>query len=245
MENNSFGQKVLKGLKWFFFSFVWLFIIFFAIDIISKQLVVRNMNVGDSITLIPGNASKPFLAITYTVNTNAAFSIGTQSALVNRILYSVIAFIGFGLILGFYIWKFKKINGLTKACLMLMLVGALGNLVDRLFYSPEFLKYSENGVVDFIDFAIIWPFIFNIADSCVVIGVLILVVYLIVEEIKNVKQNRNKEVKETGGKVLSKEEQSRLENVEPKTVQRREMFSEKEDEFDDDDDDDADMNGHS
>ena len=126
-----------------------------------------------------------------------------------------------------------------------MLVGALGNLVDRLFYSPEFLKYSENGVVDFIDFAIIWPFIFNIADSCVVIGVLILVVYLIVEEIKNVKQNRNKEVKETGGKVLSKEEQSRLENVEPKTVQRREMFSEKEDEFDDDDDDDADMNGHS
>ena len=244
MENNSFGQKVLKGLKWFFFSYIWLFLVFFAVDIISKQLVVRNLNVGDSITLIPGTAEKPFLAITYTVNTNAAFSIGTQSALTNRILYSIIAFIGFGLILGFYIWKFKKINALTKACLMLMCVGALGNLVDRLFYSPEFLKFSENGVVDFIDFAVIWPFISNIADSCVVVGVIILVVYLIVEEIKAVKANRNKEVKETGGKVLSKEEQSRLEPQDPKTVERRESFSEKEDEFDDDDDDDADMNGH-
>ena len=240
MENNSFGQKVIKGLKWFFFSYIWLFILFFAIDVISKQLVVRNMNVGDSITLIPGTPEKPFLAITYTVNTNAAFSIGTESPMVNRILYSIVAFIGFGLILGFYIWKFKKINSLTKACLMLMCVGALGNLVDRLFYSPELLKYTENGVVDFIDFAVIWPFIFNIADSCVVVGVLILVVYLIIEEIKLAKQKRNQEVNETGGKVLSKEEQSRLETK----PQEKEVDLEKEDEIDADIDESEDEAEH-
>ena len=240
MENNSFGQKVLKGLKWFFHSYIWLFILFFVIDVVSKQLVVRNMAVGQSITLIPAKPDKPFLAITYTVNTNAAFSMGLENPVVNRVLYSVIAFIGLGLIVGFYAWKFKKINGLTKACLMLMAVGAIGNLVDRLFYSATFLKFTDNGVVDFIDFAIIWPFIFNIADSCVVVGVLILVVYLIIEEIKLAKQKRNQEVNETGGKVLSKEEQSRLEQK----PQEKEIDPEKEDEIDEDIDESEDEEEH-
>ena len=247
MDENTFGKKVLKGLKWFFFSFIWLFVLMFVVDIVSKQLVVRNMVPGDSITLIKSwDANKPFLAITYSVNTNAAFSIGFGSEVVNRVLYSIIAFIGFGLILGFYIWKYKFLNALTKACLMLMAVGALGNLIDRLFYTPEFLHFSANGVVDFIDFAVIWPFIFNFADSCVVIGVLILVVYLIIDEIRLVRTKRAKEVKESGGKVLSKEEQARLEEK-PKEAPKNytKYLTEEEQEYDDGDDDDADITpGH-
>ena len=238
MEKTSFWNKVLKGLKWFFFSFIWLFILFLAIDIVSKQLVVRNMSVGQSIMLIPGNSEKAFLNITYTVNTNAAFSFGVGTPLVNRVVYSIIAFIGLGLIVGIYIWKFKKINNLTKACLMLMAVGAVGNLIDRIFYSPEFLKFSENGVVDFIDFAIIWPFIFNIADSCVVVGVFILIIYLAIDEIKLMRAKRAQEVNETGGKVLSKEEQSRLEEK-PQEQPHEDVT--KEDEFDDDSDNDDDQ----
>ena len=209
---NEFWNKVLKGLNWFLHSYIWLFIIFIACDIITKQCVVRNMTEGQSITLIKSwDSAKPFLAITYSVNTNAAFSFGVGSALANRIFYSIIAFLGFGIIVGIYVWKFKKLNGVVKACLMLIATGALGNLIDRLFYNPAFLKSAENGVVDFIDFAVIWPFIFNIADSCVVIGVIILMIYLIVDEVKLAKQKRKEEVAETGGKVLSKEEQSRLE----------------------------------
>ena len=250
MDENTFGKKVLKGLKWFFFSFIWLFILMFVVDIVSKQLVVRNMVPGDSITLIKSwDANKPFLAITYSVNTNAAFSIGFGSEVVNRVLYSILAFIGLFFIVGFYIWKFKFINALTKACLMLMAVGALGNLIDRIFYTPEFLHFSANGVVDFIDFAVIWPFIFNFADSCVVIGVLILVVYLIVDEIRLVRSKRAKEVKETGGKVLSKEEQARLQEMQKEEEKEAKseglLISEKEQEFDDGDDDDADITpGH-
>lgn len=213
---NEFWNKVLKGLNWFLHSYIWLFIIFFACDLITKQCVVRNLSTlpeaQQSITLIPSwNSAKPFLAISYSVNTNAAFSFGVGSELANRIFYSIIAFCGFAVILTIFIWKYKKLNGIVKACLMLIATGAVGNLVDRLFYSPEFLHTSANGVVDWIDFAVIWPFVFNIADSCVVIGVLIMIVYLIVDEVKAAKAKRKAEIEETGGKVLSKEELSRME----------------------------------
>ena len=216
---NEFWGKVLKGLKWFFHSYIWLFIIFIVCDIVTKQCVVRNMNVGQSITLLPSwDKEKPFLAITYVINTNAAFSFGVGSAMANRIFYSIMAFCGFAIIVSFFIWKYKKLNGLVKACLMLIACGAVGNLIDRLFYSGSFLTHGDpnglNGVVDWIDFAVIWPFTFNIADSCVVIGVLMMIVYLIVDEVKLAMAKKKAEAaenKEPSGKVLSKEELSRME----------------------------------
>lgn len=222
MDLKNIWPKVLKGLKWFFFSYIWLFILFLVVDIVTKQAVVNYFRSHDNPIVLIGSASKPFLQISYSINTNAAFGFGMENPVANRVLYCVIAFIGFGLILGFYIWKNKKINSLVKACLMLMCVGAVGNLIDRLFYSPDFLHYPYNGVVDWIDFIGIWPFIFNIADSCVVIGVLILIVYLIVDEVKEMKRKRSLEIKETNGKVLSKEEQSRLQKVETKEVSKEE-----------------------
>ena len=211
MEQKTFWNKVVDGLKWFFHSYIWLFVIFFAIDLTTKLLVVNYFSSHTEPIVLIGTAEKPFLQINYSINTAAAFGLGLPNEMANRVLYCVIAFIGLSLIVGFYVWKFKKINSLVKACLMLMAVGALGNMVDRIFYTPEFLHNTYNGVVDWIDFAGIWQFIFNIADSCVVVGTLILLVYLIVDEAKTVKATRAKEVKETGGKVLSKEEQSRLE----------------------------------
>lgn len=213
MKDGTFGQKLLKGLKWFFFSFIWLAVVLFVVDLVSKLAVVHHFGTPDisdekAIVIIPN-----FLRITYTVNWHAAMGLGFDQPIVNRILYIVIAFIGLGLILGFYIWKYKKINSLVKACLMLMAVGALGNLIDRLFYTPEFLGYDVNGVVDWIDFYFnhkVWGYVFNIADACVVIGTLMLIIYLIVDEVKEYRKKKKQEVKEPAGKVLSKEEQSRL-----------------------------------
>ena len=213
MDFKEIWNKVLKGLKWFFFSYIWIFVLFFVIDIVTKQLVVNYFKTHTHpIVLIPG-----FLQINYTINEAAAFGFGLENATANRVMYCIVAFIGLGIIIGIYVWKYKSLNSLVKACLMLMAVGALGNLVDRLFYSASFLSGAYNsttnsgGVVDWIDFCGIWQFIFNIADSAVVVGTIILIVYLIVDEIRETKKRRNKEVKETNGKVLSKEELSRLE----------------------------------
>jgi len=55
--------------------------------------------------------------------------------------------------------------------LTLVLGGALGNLCDRIFRSPGFLR---GHVVDFV--AVGWWPVFNVADSCVTIGAILLIV---------------------------------------------------------------------
>ena len=213
MDGKEFYDKLLKGLKWFFFSFIWLGIIFLVTDIVTKVAVVNYFKdpVGLGAVHEPIDIIKGFLDIEYIVNDKAAFGMGFENPETNRIIYIIVAIIGAGLIIGIYVWKYKKLNNLVKACLMLMAVGALGNLVDRIFFTPSFLGAPTNGVVDWIDFKGIWGYHFNIADSCVVVGTIMLIVYFIIDEIKTVRAKRAEEVKESGGKVLSKEEQQRLE----------------------------------
>src|SRR5205085_3038400 len=55
--------------------------------------------------------------------------------------------------------------------LVLVLGGALGNLVDRIVRSPGFLR---GHVVDFV--AVGWFPVFNVADSCITIGAVVLIV---------------------------------------------------------------------
>lgn len=214
MENNE--NKVLKGLKWFFTSFIWLAIVMVLIDIATKHAVISYFKTHDEpIVLIPG-----FLQINYTLNEAAAFGIGFDNATVNRVIYIIVALVGLGAIITYYVIRYKKINKYTRAVLMLIAAGALGNLIDRIFYSSSFewtsICSNDNGglVVDWIDFCGIWKFIFNIADSCVVIGVIMMIVYLIVDEVKIMKEKRKQEIASNNNeKVLSKEEKSRLENT--------------------------------
>ena len=94
---------------------------------------------------------------------------------------------------------------------MLIVAGAIGNVIDRFIYGK---------VVDFIDFYGIWNAIFNVADCCIVIGTIMLIVYLIIEEVKEYRRKK-KEEPEPQGKVLSKEEQERLKrDSEPEEIEK-------------------------
>lgn len=183
-------------LKWFFESFIWLFVLGLVIDIVSKVIVKTNMTEGDSIILIPH-----FLAITFSWNNAAAFGMGFPNPEVNRWIYIVVALIASAVIIYFCLRKNKTYGKFIKACLMCILVGAVGNLIDRIIYGK---------VVDFIDFFGIWGAIFNVADSFVVIGTLMLIAALIVEEVKDYKARKATEPK-VEGKVLSKTEQEKIE----------------------------------
>lgn len=203
-----------KALKWFFNSFIWVFILFFAIDLVSKQLVSHLMSEGQSITIIP-----TFLSITYSLNPGVVF--GTQlfkTDLGNRILFIVVASLASIGIIVFYALRYKKLDKITKICLMLILVGALGNLTDRLFYGYTERPYC---VVDFIDFFkggplhAIWSAIFNIADACIVVSAFTLIIFTIITEVKEAKakaKNNPKEIKEE--KVLSETEKLNKEEKE-------------------------------
>lgn len=201
-------EKFFKGLKWFFRSFLWLGILLLVIDIVTKNVIVANKDYITSLpdqrlVLIPG-----FLAISYTVNRSAAFGVGVGSDLANRIVYIVIAVIAIAIISILYVKKYKKLGLFYRACINLVLVGALGNLIDRVFFTSSYLGVTgEPGVVDWIDFFGIWKFVFNIADCCIVIGIIMLIIYLIVDEVKSSKRKK----KETLSVEMVKDKKEALE----------------------------------
>ena len=135
-------------------------IIFLIIDIISKLVVSSLMNVYDSIVII-----KNFFCITYVRNTGAAWSI-FEGRVLGIIVVSLII-ISF---IVYYISKQKVKSKLEKIGYSLILGGALGNLLDRIIYGY---------VIDFLDFNIFgydYP-IFNLADSFIFVGVMLLIIY--------------------------------------------------------------------
>ena len=101
--------------------------------------------------------------------------------------------------------KNQKITPLLGVSIALIFGGDIGNLIDRTFF-------FNRGVIDFISIQSWFPGfgIFNIADSCLVVGIFILFLYYILEEIKNAKAERERNIqllkeKENSSEVVSSE----------------------------------------
>lgn len=212
-----FENKIKPWGIWFFKSFIWLGLLMLIIDIVTKNVVIANRDAilsssSQGIILIPH-----FLAINYVINTGAAFglSAGNTEAgfIVNRVIYIVIAVLASGFIIGFVAKRYhdkKPLSMYYSACVMLILAGAIGNLIDRIAYTPEYLGAAHNGVVDWINFFGIWGYNFNIADSCLVIGVIMMIVMLIIEEVKDNRQ-RNATIRKNIAAQKAKEEAAKVE----------------------------------
>jgi signal peptidase II len=119
-----------------------------ALDQVTKQLADSGVGRGDGASVFPG------LEITNTRNTGVAFGAFEGAGL----LVAVLIGISLMLLLA-YFWRHRDMPWLWLPVGML-LGGALGNLADRA---------REGAVIDFID-PVAWP-AFNVADSCIVIGV--------------------------------------------------------------------------
>ncbi|MEV0841046.1 signal peptidase II [Actinocatenispora sera] len=135
-----------------------------VVDIITKVVVVANLRPGDPVRLLGGAV---YLSLTR--NQGAAFNIGGTgytAILAAVAVVVIIVIIRFARRLRSWQWA---------VALGLVLGGAAGNLTDRLFRAPGPLR---GGVVDFISVfspdGHPWP-IFNAADSCLVVGVIIAV----------------------------------------------------------------------
>ena len=134
-----------------------LYSIFLIIDIVVKLLVKSKLVFQQSIEIIDN-----FFYITYVKNTGAAWSIlsGKQLFL---IMFSIIVVIS----LLIYLYKKKTYTKFETVGYSLLIAGAVGNLIDRVVYGY---------VIDYLNFYIFnynFP-IFNIADSCIVIGIMLL-----------------------------------------------------------------------
>src|SRR5688572_25976367 len=130
----------------------------------TKSLIQAQFNLYESVSVIDG-----FFNITYVRNTGVAFGMFSSiSSPLKSILLSVFA-AGAAAAVITYSYRSPLRNRLLQGALALILGGALGNLFDRLAYGY---------VVDFLEFYIgsyHWP-AFNIADSAISSGVVLLAV---------------------------------------------------------------------
>jgi signal peptidase II len=124
-----------------------------ALDLLTKHLVVAELEGRDPIRLLGGA-----LLLNVSRNSGAAFSFAEGATVVfTAVAVAVIVVI---------VRTARRLGSSSWALsLGLLLGGAAGNLVDRLFRAPG---VGRGAVVDFIDFRV-WP-VFNLADSAIVVG---------------------------------------------------------------------------
>ena len=100
----------------------------------------------------------------------------------------------------------------------MIMAGAVGNSIDRIFYTSSYLASPVTGVVDWIDFYGVWSFHFNVADIAVVVAAIMMVIYMIVIEIIEYRRKVKSQPKtvEDNVKVVSKTEQEKNKFLEKK-----------------------------
>ena len=147
----------LKNHFYYLFILVWI-----VLDQVSKYLVARSISLYQVVTVIPG-----FFNLTRVHNRGAIFGFLNNSQYpAARILLNLGAILALGVV-AYYFFKTPAEMVLSRLSLSLIISGAVGNILDRLF---------RGYVIDFLDFYVgnyHWPF-FNLADSCITVGVILL-----------------------------------------------------------------------
>ena len=160
------GKTILKLCLLKALMFIAVCGVIIAVDQITKQLIYKNIFYGSSIVLIPR-----FLEISHVHNTGAAWGMFNQhTGILSAVTLAACAGLAF-----LYSQSKKK---LFSAALLMVIGGALGNLIDRI---------SRGFVIDFIR---VWIFKyefpnFNVADSCITVGCVLMIVAVMLSGRKN------------------------------------------------------------
>ncbi len=129
-------------------------------DQVSKWLIVSNMDLGDSVNVVPG-----ILNFTYSHNDGMALGIGSSAF---RWVFIIVTVLICGVLI-YLMTRPQYKNKLFFAATACVVGGGIGNLIDRLF----------NGyVVDFLSLSF-FPPICNIADYFITAGTIMLMIYIV------------------------------------------------------------------
>ena len=143
-------------------SLFFLFLLLVILDQVTKSLVINFFDLYESVAVLPS------VNLTFVVNYGFAFGFLNNPSL-NQILVSLVIL----LIITYFLYLLIKTQDkVFQFTLTLILAGALGNFIDRIF---------RGFVIDFIDIYIgkyHWP-AFNIADSCITLGFIVLMINIL------------------------------------------------------------------
>ena len=138
-------------------SIITIFFLIIFFDQFTKILVIKNFQLYESLSIFP------FFNLTFVVNYGFAFGFLNNPSLNQIIVILVI----FSIITYFLYLLIKTQDQLFRFSLILVLSGAVGNFIDRVFHGF---------VIDFIDIYLgsyHWP-AFNLADSSITLGFILI-----------------------------------------------------------------------
>jgi signal peptidase II len=190
---------------------LWISVIVVLLDQATKLMIKGSPWPWLPFAGIPYGHSMPFIddivRITYIENPGIAFGINIPGMKVFFAVFSIVASLA---ILIYLKRNLLKLRAGERIALALVLGGAVGNLIDRVFYGVMFheqpLFYGR--VVDFIDFGIhrnMFP-VFNVADSSVTIGISVLVLLMM-------RHKQTEPVPDVGEKSVEQQEEHHIENA--------------------------------
>ncbi len=133
-----------------------------AIDQMSKVWALTSLKEIGSIPIIEN-----VFHLTYVENRGAAFGMLQN----NQTIFIIVALVAS--IYGLYYLNTKKVHIIGKSGMILVIAGAIGNLIDRV---------RLGFVVDYFDFRIVWEYVFNVADVFVVVGTILICIYIMFYE---------------------------------------------------------------
>ena len=157
-----------------------------ALDISTKLSVYFALGGvdGANIEVIPN-----FFWIYLTFNKGAAFSFLANAA-AGRIILSILSILGSGISIYYLVKNFKTLNIYYRIALYLFIPGCTGNLIDRVGI------YQTPGVIDFLKFRLFNSYdfpVFNVADSCLTISIIVFIIAFIVTDNDKKKENKSNE----------------------------------------------------
>ena len=129
-------------------------------DQVVKFLIRSNLELGESVPFIPH-----VLNLTYYQNTGAAFSLFREHTWILALISAVVSV---ALVVVMVKRVFRHPGG--QVILAVILAGAVGNLIDRVLFG----YVTDMFQTIFINFAV-----FNVADCCLVCGVIAMMVYVL------------------------------------------------------------------
>lgn len=153
----------ISRLAWMAYA---LALIIIVLDQITKAMVINAMPATPS-SMLDGfriaEVLPPYFNLTFVLNTGVSFGMfGGGEARWILSAFSIIVAIALA------VWAYKSERRLLAAAIGMVIGGAIGNVIDRIRFG---------GVVDFLDFSGtgVFPWIFNIADSGITVGVALLI----------------------------------------------------------------------
>jgi len=146
--------------------FLWIAVLAFVLDQVSKYAVIDSMILYQSIEVMP------FFNLTYVHNYGAAFSFLDSAGGWQRWFFTIIA-VGVSGVIVWWLVQTPRQQTMLPIAFSFILGGALGNVYDRLVHGY---------VIDFLDVyvgSMHWP-AFNIADSAIFIGAGLLILDMLI-----------------------------------------------------------------